>query len=558
MKERLQPARGLAQPRRLEPAKRGYVRACGVGLLLMVAIATAAHDAAQAPAISVATRLVQIGVVVRDKNGPVVGLTKDDFVVLDRGKAREVALFSLDAGQPNVAAVMPLPHNTFSDLPRYEANAPRSVTVVLLDNLNTLYGSAAAPYESAPTWFEDLALANAKAHLAEFVKELDPRDRVAIYGLSRSLHVLCDFTSDRGQLLAVLKKYETHSVTNRETVEPGATHTPVPGDFNAAVDATDLAMAGMANQVRATATMDALQAIAGHVANIPGRKNLVWLTANLPLPGTAIASILSPAGIAAYPVDGRGLLTATPPGGVEGVMDEDAAARGHYMPAQSPQPLGISSMLEMAEETGGQAFTNTNDLTGAIRTAVEGSNVIYTLGFYLDAESLDGKFHRLKVRVKRSGDRVQCPSGYFAYRERDEEQQEKRRVLSAMVSPLQSASIPVQVRIQRVDAPLPNSLSLFGSIDLHHVSLRESDKLRKGAVRVITVEQDDTGQVLRQSASRITLSFSESQYAKYLKSGFPFHQIVQPAKHVVRLRIVVEDTVTTEVGSLIIPLSEIE
>jgi hypothetical protein len=37
----------------------------------------------------------------------------------------------------------------------------------------------------------------------------DPKDRVAIYGLSETLHVLCDFTSDRDRLLAILKNYDT-------------------------------------------------------------------------------------------------------------------------------------------------------------------------------------------------------------------------------------------------------------------------------------------------------------------------------------------------------------
>lgn len=534
-------------------------RACRVAAVLTLATSVlVAQEPPQAPTISVATRLVQISVIVRDKNGPVTDLARDDFAVLDRGKVRELRVFAVESGSKNPEPEVGLPSNTFSDLPRYEVNAPRSVTIVLLDNLNTLYGSAPVPYESAPTWFEDLALANAKTHLIQFIKDLDPRDRVAIYGLSRSLHVLCDFTSDREQLLAVLKRYDTTSVTNREAAEPGAMHTPVPGDFDATMDESNMQLAGISNQGRAETTMAALRSIAGHVANIPGRKNLVWLTANLPFSGTAIASLLGPAGIAAYPVDGRGLLTATPPGGVEGVMDEDAAARGHYMPAQSPQPIGIDTMLEMAEETGGQAFTNTNDLTGAIRTAVEGSAVTYTLGFYLDADSLDGKFHKLKVQVRRTGVRVQSPTGYFAYREKETAAQQNQHVLNAMASPLQSSSIPVKVRIERVERPLTKSLSLFGSIDLHDVTFAEDGNLRKAAVDVLTIEQDETGKALRKSASRINLSLSEKQYAGYLKSGFPFHQIVQPAEHVSRLRIIVEDPRTAEVGSLIIPLSEIK
>jgi VWFA-related protein len=240
---------------------------------LSCSVTGAGQNSSPSPTISVATRLVQIGVIVRDKNGPVADLTKDDFVVLDRGKPRQLSLFSIEPANMQRQMPTPLPRNTFSDLPQYTTNPPRSVTIVLLDNLNTLYGSAAVPYESTPTWFEDLALANAKAHLVQYIKELDPRDRVAIYGLSRSLHVLCDFTSDREQILAILKKYDTRSVTNREAVESGAMHTPVPGTFNATVDGANLQLAGLVNQARGQITMDALRSIAAHVANVPGRKN---------------------------------------------------------------------------------------------------------------------------------------------------------------------------------------------------------------------------------------------------------------------------------------------
>ena len=176
-------------------------------------------------------------------------------------------------------------------MPQYGATAPRSVTVVLLDNLNTLYGSAPQwRYEKTPYWAEDLALRNAKIHLVEFIKQLQPQDRVAIYGLGHSLHVLCDFTSDREQLLAILQNYDTRSITNRAVVEPGSTVMALGGHMNRAIfgqgdgfeNGASSRLAGAANEDRSAQTMAALQAIAAHVANIPGRKNLVWLTANLP------------------------------------------------------------------------------------------------------------------------------------------------------------------------------------------------------------------------------------------------------------------------------------
>jgi hypothetical protein len=44
----------------------------------------ASQNLPQAPPIRVSTHLVQIGIIVRDRAGPVANLTKDDFTVFDR------------------------------------------------------------------------------------------------------------------------------------------------------------------------------------------------------------------------------------------------------------------------------------------------------------------------------------------------------------------------------------------------------------------------------------------------------------------------------------------
>lgn len=228
------------------------------------------------------------------------------------------------------------------------------------------------------------------------------------------------------------------------------------------------------------------------------------------------------------------------------------------MPAQSLQPIGDDTMQKLAEETGGEAFVNTNDLTGAIRKAVEDSAVTYTLGFYIGTDSLDGKFHELRVKVKPSGLNVRYPRGYFALQDTPATQDERHNsFVAALRSPLDSSSIPVEVRIVRVEQPLSHCLSLFGLIDIHNLRLEQSGALRKGAVEVATIEQDETGKILRQSASRISLNFREGQYAALLKTGFSFHQFVQPQAGVTTLRIVVEDPATAQLGSLIIPLSRV-
>lgn len=526
----------------------------------LAASAASAQNAPQPSTISVSTRLVQVGVIVRDKNGPVADLTKDDFVVLDRGKRQQLSVFSVESSQYMPQTALPLPQNTFSDLPQYGGSTPRSITIVLLDNLNTLSGNGHEGYESGPVWMEDHALANAKAHLIDFIKNLDPKDRVAIYGLSETLHVLCDFDSDRDRLLAILKNYDATSRTNREEVEPGAFHTPVPGQgFNAHLDSQALKLAAMINQNRAQETMAALQSIASHVANIPGRKNLVWLTANLPFSDTEIARILVPAQIAAYPVDGRALLSRASVESIEGVMDEDQLARGNYMPAQSPVPIGIDTMQKVADETGGRAFVNSNDLTGAIRKAVEDSAVTYTLGFYIDGHSADRKFHELKVQVKRDGLSMRYPKAYFAAEDAlPTKDQNWKTVVTAVQSPIESSVIPLQAKVDRVNQPLPNSLKLSCSIDIYNLRLVQTGDLRKGAVSVYVIQQDGVGKVLRQWSKTYHLQLSQAQYATLLKSGMPFSQDVQPRAGVTTLRILVQNPATAEIGSLIIPLSRVK
>ncbi len=526
----------------------------------LASIAALARDVPQGPAISVSTRLVEVGVIARDKNGPVADLTKDDFVVLDRGKTQKISVFSVESSESTAQPRQSLPQNTFSDVPQYGASTLRSITIVLLDNLNTLYGSEAGNYETTPYWMEDHALANAKTHLIEFIKQLSPQDRVAIYGLRDSLQVLCDFTSDRGQLLAILKKYDTTSKTSREMAEPGAAHTPMGPEVDDLMNAEAVRLAGLANQERAQTTIAALVSIAAHVANIPGRKNLVWLTGNLPFSGAAMARVLSPARIAAYPVDARGLLAREPFQSKQDGIDFDKVLRnGDSMPAQSLQPIGNDTMQKLADETGGEAFINTNDITGAIRRAVEDSAVTYTLGFYIDRNSIDGKLHELKVETKRKGLTIRYPKSYFAFEGAPPtKDQNWKTVVTAVQSPIESSVIPLQAKVDRVNQPLPNSLRLLCSIDIHNLRLVQSGDLHKGAVSVYVIQQDGAGKVLSQWTKTYDLQLSEKQYAALLKSGMPFGQDVQSKAGLTTLRVLVEDPATAEIGSLIIPLSQVK
>ena len=59
------------------------------------------------------------------------------------------------------------------------------------------YANAPSAWEDNAKWSEAQALAYAKQQLVKFVKQMDAKDRVAIYSLAQSLTVLSDFTGFR-------------------------------------------------------------------------------------------------------------------------------------------------------------------------------------------------------------------------------------------------------------------------------------------------------------------------------------------------------------------------
>ncbi len=507
------------------------------------------------------THLVQLNVIVRDKDGPVANLDKNDFVVTDRGKPRTIGVFSVHQASARQEGAPALAENTFSNRPLSGPVAPASVTMILLDRLNTLIGSS-VPGESTPVFNGDLALQNAKQHLLKFVDEMGPTDRIAIYSLGTQLRVLSDFTGDRNQLKTILQSYRATSVTTREVAEPLATNVCPPNDpngcpINAGLNEDRQTLASLSNAVRAQTTMAALMAMAAHVAGVPGRKNLVWLTSDLAFPAGTVARALSRSDIAIYPVDARGLLpvamarsggsATSQPMGPQG-----AAAMG-LSPGAAGQPTGVNIMEALAEETGGRASINTNDLTGAVREAIEDGAVTYTLGFYIDSNSLDDKFHELKVRVKRAGFHVRTQRGYFALK--DAASVPASLLAVPTTSPLESSAIHVLARVERT----ADGLSISGSIDVRDLQLDQSGDSSKGGVEIYLVQQDAAGEYDRAAApEHAPAALTRQEYEGYLKTGVFFRTVLKPKDGLKTLRIIVTDSAHATAGSLIVPVSEIK
>jgi VWFA-related protein len=150
-----------------------------------------------------------------------------------------------------------------------------------------------------------------------------------------------------------------------------------------------------------------------------------------------------------YPVDPRGLV----------VFDENivpVAGIGRYNPmvdiVEDSRRLKVrnDSLRTMAEVTDGIAVVQASDLSAGMQRIVEDLSSYYLLGYYSTRE-LDGKFHRLTVRVKRPGVRVRARAGYLAAT-RDDDVKAKAAAAATM------ATKPTDARAKAVT----NSLSTLG------------------------------------------------------------------------------------------------
>jgi VWFA-related protein len=121
-------------------------------------------------------------------------------------------------------------------------------------------------------------------------------------------------------------------------------------------------------ELRAQLTLDAFTLLARSLSGVPGRKNLIWISAGFPFDISSNAPALLAANrIAVYPVDVRGVV----------FMGADAQTKDSELFAQhesyetssgaDQENEGIvETMQNIARITGGRAHINNNDLDAAM------------------------------------------------------------------------------------------------------------------------------------------------------------------------------------------------
>lgn len=505
----------------------------------------------QRPVFRLATRLVEVGVIVRDRDGkPVPGLTADDFRVFDAGKEERIEFFRVESGETALTAP---PSPSASEFSNRVARRLGAVTVILFDRLNTA--------------FEDQVLA--RDQIVAFLQQLEPEDRVALYLLeSDSVRVIHDFTSDARSLLRALSRVT--GTTSRELSATREEPLPAPATGDAQLDAelaawlrgTNRRIAAEFTRRRAESTTSALEAIAGHLAGVAGRKNLLWVSAGFPRifredgfvqtlnrEMSRATAAINNANIAIYPVDARGLI---------GAFTPQTPGRGPQFTTLSTVRPNIDTMVTLAENTGGRAFYNTNDITDAIRQAIDDGRATYVLGYYPSHNRWDATFHELKVRVGRPGVEVRHRKGYLALPEKASDAASREDALRAVVrSPLQATGLGLTVRVERGDAGPEGGIPVVLTVDPEGVTLRPDGERWTGAVDVLLAQDLPGGTVRTTGYFTINLDLTAEQRDRIMTRGVAVSRTIDVLDGAHQVHVLARDVPTGRVGSLIITSEEL-
>jgi VWFA-related protein len=418
-------------------------------ILIFVPLLTAVQTTlvGQETTLRTSADLVVIDVTVIDfQRKPVRHLEASDFSILEDGHPQAIKVLEEHAA----GAPAPLPPGPRLDPGTFTnkslVTAGSALDILLFDKLNTPMG----------------AQAQVRDQVLKFLKEAPAGRRIAIFTLTTKLRLLQGFTSDPEVLRAMVegKKENAFALPFMADAEAGDrltnSMTGQPGGNNPGTQAAAELMASYglqfvldglkefeANQqsvqlqARARYTLHALNLLARYLNNLPGRKNLIWFSGSFPisiLPDSSLKNpfvamggvedefrqtvdLLARSQVAVYPIDAQGL-TEEPTMDVSNI--ESGMSRGNGNFAKDNQNFFAqtageqTTMNQMARDTGGEVFVNTNGLKGAIEKAIAAGSDYYTIDYEPTNHDWNGNYRKTEVKVDRPKIALSYRRGYYA------------------------------------------------------------------------------------------------------------------------------------------------
>jgi VWFA-related protein len=382
----------------------------------------AGTDAAGQPVFRAGINFVRVDVIVTDKQGnPVSDLKQTDFEVVEDGKPQTVETFRLIKVDTSAPEYMTRTIRSREDEELAASDESARIFVFFLDDYNVRLGNSMAT----------------RKPVADFIRtQLSPNDLVAVMYPLTPLDAVV-LTRNHEAVVRVIEKFEGRKFRYepRNDIEQRYVDQPTEVVERIRRQVSLSALKGLS--VKLGALREGRKAIIllseGYTAMLPpqmrdaqaGFTGLGNPNANNPLAGennlneerartmaefdlaSELQSVFDAANrtnTAIYAVDPRGLST--------GEFD----IQDNVGPRLSQDALRstMATLQTLAENTDGRAIVNRNDLAKGMEQIVRDSSAYYLVGYNSTQAPQDGKFHAIKVRVKRPGVQVRARKGYWA------------------------------------------------------------------------------------------------------------------------------------------------
>ena len=491
---------------------------------------------------------------------PVTGLTQSDFTLLEDGKPQQILFFEAhvppsEAAVPAQAALPPRQYTNVS------AQAPSSINIVLFDAMNT-------PLVDQPF---------AREQMLRFLQTLPAGQQLALFELGSQLRMIAGFTTRSQDLVAAAKKTVIHHSEMLDTREErqqdefqlglmreGSMNQEFFNQLQEFMDETWQAR----DQNRAYRTLQAFADLTHAVSGFRGRKNVLWLSEEFPVylgpeinphdPQSNVHSYadltrdiegrLSASQMSIYPIDVRGLTPAAP----------SASSAGR--PTSANPIVDIENMHiamdELARQTGGHAYYNTNDLKLAMQRSLENGSHYYTIAYAPQNRTWDSKYRHVKIRLASPGLAAEYRRGYFATPESPPSQDQAHADLVRAIQPAtpQFTMIALRAQVTPPDASHANVRIDF-TVDAAGLVFTDAPRNRKDAkLEIVAVAWDQGLREAMNASHRVELDLPLDRYESIMRNGLSAHQELklQPGSYTVRVGVM--DDGSQKIGTLDLPV----
>jgi hypothetical protein len=190
-------------------------------------------------------------------------------------------------------------------------------------------------------------------------------------------------------------------------------------------------------------------------------------------------------------------------------------------------------------------------LTAGIRQAVDDSRVTYTLGFYPPPEALDGKFHELRVEVKRKDVELRSRRGYLATPDLlPSPERLKTEVADAIGGPLEATGVRLKASLFRIPEAKAGTIRVVVDVSPSDLSLEQKGDRWSGGLHVMFVQLTASGHTLDSLNDVVGIDMDRAQYEAFRNEGMTLAKDLSLKRELDQIRVVVVDRPSGKVGSV--------